>query len=780
MLSLKQSYLFIDLTIQKFLRPCNKIGFPESNQPNRKSMKKIIITLFFLSIAFASAQEKTNNTVKEKQIEEVTITKTKKAVEQKADRTIFDFSEQPQLNNGNVLEGIKKLPGLVSTDIAGMMYQGKILDVYLNGRPLNITSNELNSFLEGMPANSVDRIEVITQPGAEFPATSGGAIMNIITNKNANKYLTATYSGNYSFTNYDKFRSRTTNSVNLNARNKIFGWQLNVGQNYRESMLNGQQDKLLSSNTDRLGRGYFAKSGLTFDLGQDRLLLNYDIYHNNNGNYTLSNGEGIETIKVPDTDPQEYQYRDFIFDASDAAHTDNIRQEAVVTYQKRFPDKAQKLDFQFGFTKSDNEFAQDNIFRKGKYLDNSQPISVVGGNVLNNRSDMKVANFKVDYAQPLKILDGGKVSLGGLYENQNFDTESKGLTNLEYKRQTTSTYLEFQAKLKKFDFILGTRAENYDISGVTRVLDSTKSVVQKDLIPFNKFKLFPNASVQYNVMNQVYIAANYNKKISLPSISALNPNNTTFQGPNTQVTGNPNLQPTIFDNYELKISAFDYAFIGYNVSAAKNQVAQIIRKEGKNLYNEQVNISNMKIHNFNLGLPVPFMIFSKPLSEIMKFDFNPDKINFMYLYAGYQKHEIENLNNRGFWIFNIMTQVILPKEVKLTANYSYLTPKAGYFYFTAEKPFNNSFDLTLTKKFMDNRLTVSVFANDIFNGQMMQIRSNPPSGEPVVVSSKYDTRNFGLSVNYKIPTRNKLAKEDQSILKENKKEDSSGVMNQGQ
>ncbi|ALR32345.1 TonB-dependent receptor [Chryseobacterium sp. IHB B 17019] len=743
-------------------------------------MKKITIPLLILGSIFTYAQEKPDNQTKEKQIEGVTITKTKKAVEQKADRTIFDFSEQPQLNNGNVLEGIKKLPGLVSTDIAGMMYQGKVLDVYLNGRPLNITSNELNSFLEGMPANSVDRIEVITQPGAEFPATSGGAIMNIITNKNANKYLTATYSGNYSFTNYDKFRSRTSNSLNLNARNKIFGWQLNIGQNYRESMLTTNQNDLLRSNTDRYGRGYFAKSGLTFDLGDDRLLLNYDIYHNNNDNYTLSDGEGAEKVTIPNTNPEQFYYRDFIFDASDAAHTLNTRQEAVVTYQKRFDDKAQKLDFQFGYTKSDSKFDQDNIFRRGTFYNPEEAFSFTAGNVLSNKSDMRIANFKVDYSQPLKILDGGKVSLGGLYENQDFDTESKGLTNLEYKRQTTATYLEFQAKLKKFDFILGTRAENYDISGVTRVLDSTNTVVQKDLIPFNKFKLFPNASVQYNLMNQVYVAANYNKKISLPSISALNPNNTTFQGPNTQVTGNPNLQPTIFDNYELKVSAFDYAFIGYSVSSAKNQVAQIIRKDGKNLYNEQVNISNMKIHNFNVGLPIPFMVFSKPISEIMKFNFNPDKINFMYLYAGYQKHDIDNLNNKGFWIFNIMTQIILPKEIKLTANYSYLTPKAGYFYFTAEKPFNNSLDITLTKKFMDNRLTVSVFANDIFNGQVMQVRSNPPSGEAVYMRNKYDTRNFGLSINYKIPTKNKLAKEDPNILNSTKKEENGGVIQPGQ
>lgn len=740
-------------------------------------MKKAIIALSLLGSIFSFAQEKTNNqTTKEKQIEGVTITKTKKAVEQKADRTIFDFSEQPQLNNGNVLEGIKKLPGLVSTDIAGMMYQGKVLDVYLNGRPLNITSNELNSFLEGMPANSVDRIEVITQPGAEFPATSGGAIMNIITNKNANKYLTATYSGNYSFTNYDKFRSRTSNSLNLNARNKIFGWQLNVGQNYRESMLNSNQDNLMLSNTDRVGRGYFAKSGLTFDLGQDRLLLNYDIYHNNNDNYTFSNGLADLPYYLNPNIIREGNFSSF-----DAAHTDNVRQEAVVTYQKRFTEKSQKLDFQFGFTKSDSKFIQDNIFTDVVYtnpVENSPRIPF--SNKLNNKSDMEIANFKVDYSQPLKILDGGKVSLGGLYEHQNFDTESKGITNLEYTRQTTATYLEFQAKLKKFDFILGTRAENYDISGITRYFDKTDKLIEADLLPFNKFKLFPNASVQYNLMNQVYVAANYNKKINLPSISALNPNNTTFQGPNTQVTGNPNLQPTIFDNYEIKISAFDYAFIGYSVSSAKNQVAQIIRKNGKNLFNEQINISEMKIHNFNVGLPVPFMIFSKPLSEIMKFNFNPDKINFMYIYAGYQKHDIDNLNNKGFWILNLMTQIILPKEIKLTANYSYLTPKAGYFYFTAEKPFNNSVDLTLTKKFMDNRLTVSVFANDIFNGQLMQVRSNPPSGETVMLRTKYDSRNFGLSVNYKIPTKNKLAKEDANILNQTKKDENSGVMQQGQ
>lgn len=721
-----------------------------------KKLTAAVVALLFSQLYFS--QEKSNPELKEKEIEGVIITKTKKAVEQKADRTIFDFSEQEYLNTGSAMEGIKKLPGLIATDVAGMMYQGKILDVYLNGRPLNISTNDLTSFLEGMPANSIEKIEVITQPGAEFPASSGGAIMNIITNKNANKYLTATYSGNYAFTNEDKFRSRTNNSLSLNARNKYFGWQLRVGQSYRESEMVSNQDNLVFSNTDRIARGTFAKAGVTFDLGNDKLLLNYDVYSNNNDNVTLSNG----SFRLPS---------DLInnFTALDAAKTNSLRQEAVITYQKRFDEKNKKLDFQAGYTRSDNDFYQDNIYNQSTVngLQNQ-------GRLLDNNSVMQVSNFKVDFSQPIKILDEGKVSFGGLYENQIFDTESKGITNLDYQRNTASTYLEFQAKLKKFDFVLGTRAENYDISGTTRLTDAGGILQEQALIPFNKFKLFPNASIQYNLMNQVYLALNYNKKITLPSISALNPNNNTFTGPNSTITGNPYLQPTIFDNFEIKLSAFDYAFIGYNVSSIDNQVAQLLSRDGDVIKNEQVNIPNMRIHNFNVGMPIPFMIFTTPLSEIMKVNFNPDKINFLYVYAGYVKHEIKEIDPKGMFILNLMAQIMLPSEIKMTANYNVLSKKAGFYYFESERPFNERFDLTFSKKFLNEKLTVSVYGNDLFNTQVTQLHSRPLVGNSVFLYNKTDTRNFGFSVNYKIPTKNKLAKEDANILKQTNQTDNNG------
>ena len=342
--------------------------------------------------------------------------------------------------------------------------------------------------------------------------------------------------------------------------------------------------------------------------------------------------------------------------------------------------------------------------------------------------------------------------------------------------------------MKKFDFTLGTRAEDYDISGITRSNDLAGNLVEKDLIPFKKFKLFPNASVQYSFMNRVYLALNYNKKINLPSISSLNPNNTIYQNGNSVSTGNPELQPTIFDNYEVKLSAFDYAFIGYNVSVAKNQVMQIVTREtavdantgltNDYISNRQQNISEMKIHNFNIGLPIPFMIFSKPLKEIMKFNFNPDKINFLYVYAAFQKHELPDMKTKGYMMLNLNAQIILPKDVIFNANYFVIPPRGNYYYFQAVKPIGNNLDLTLSKKFMKDRLKVSVFANDVFNGQKFSFRSVKETPY-VIMSNKTDSRSFGISVNYKIPTKNKLAKEAPNMLNQEKKEDG-GLLNQGQ
>ncbi|NRT11013.1 TonB-dependent receptor domain-containing protein [Flavobacterium sp. 14A] len=704
-------------------------------------MKNISFAALLLlgSVTFTTAQTTPEKPVeKTTELEEVAIIKTKKLVEQKADRTIFNFADQPSLNTGSVMEGLKKLPGLIASDIAGMMYQGKQLDVFMDGRPLNISTNELNAFLEGMPANAIEKIEIITQPGAEFQATSGGAILNIITNRNAKNYLSATYSNSTSFTNYDDLRWRLNNSVLLNAKNKYFGWQLNLGQSYRESanwntlekQLENENALLSATNADRVGRNNYLKSALTFDIGKDRLLLNYDITKNNNDSYTLGNGVGFTT--------------------NDASVNSGLRQDAVVTYQKKFDDPAQKLEFKFNYNNNNNDFA----------------LSPIGSNVatLANTSNQNLYNAKVDYSQPIKFSDEGKLSFGALYEELLFEAASKGITNLDYTRKTAASYIEVQSKFNKMNFVVGGRAENYNITGNTDVAELTS---------FKQFRFFPNASAQYNFSKMVNFNVNYNKKITLPSTSSLNPNNTNYQNPNIDYSGNPNLQPTIYNNYEAKISAFDYAFISYSISSAKNQVINRVSLQDDVVINTNENLEAIKIHNFSMGMPIPYMLFTKGLAETMKMNVNPDTMNFLYVYAGYQYHEIPKVDTKGFWMFNLMSQLVLPQKIKFVATYSYIVPKGNYFYFIAVKPFRNSLDLNFSKKFLKDQLTLSVYADDILNVNRNAFNSYQT---PLLISNKTDTRRFGFSINYKIPTKNKLAKETPSLLNNEKKEES-GLVN---
>ena len=701
-------------------------------------MKKILIihALFFGSVLQLTAQE---NTKKAEELKEVTITKTKKAVEQRADRTIFDFANQPSLSSGSVLEGLKKLPGLIASDIAGMMYQGKQLDVYMDGRPLNISSNELNGFLEGMPANAIEKIEIITQPGAEFPATSGGAILNIITNKNAKNFLSATYTNSTNITNYDHLRWRVNNSVLLNAKNKYFGWQLNMGQNYRESAMWSSfindlpRGSILLSNTDsdRTNRTNFVKSAVTFDLKKDRLLLNYDVNYNNNGSETVSNGPGFST--------------------QDESNSNGWRQDAVATYQKRFDDKTKKLDFRFNFNRNQNDFVLNTLGNSVSVLDNS--------------SDQKYYNFKFDYSQPIAFSDEGKISFGSLYEDLAFQTQNRGVTNLDYQRKTTAGYFELQTKFKSMSFILGGRAEDYSISGKTN---------NTELTPFKQFRFFPNASAQYNFNKSVFFNLNYNKKITLPSTSALNPNNTSYQNPTLNNQGNPNLQPTIFDNYEVKLSAYDYAFIGYSVSSAKNQVIQRVNLNSNVVTNTNENIPELKVHNFNIGMPIPYMLFTKGLAETMKMNVNPDEMNFLFVYAAYQLHQIPAIEIKGFWVYNLMSQLVLPSKIKFVTNFSYITAKGNYYYFIANKPFNNTVDLSFSKKFLKDQLSISINVDDIFNSNRFVFNSYNTN---LLLSNKMDTRRFGFSINYKIPTKNKLARETPILLNKDKKEETGIIGN---
>ncbi|MHA3788563.1 TonB-dependent receptor domain-containing protein [Flavobacterium hauense] len=693
-------------------------------------MKHIFTVILLTASLNLFSQDKTTDTIKkmETELDEVVVEKKKKAVEKKADRTIYNFADQAHLNSGSLMEGLKKIPGLIISDVVGMLYQGKQLEVYMDGRPLNIYSNELNAYLEGMPANAIEKVEIITQPGAEFPATSGGAIINIVTSKNAKKYLTATYSNGYSYTKYTKSRNRFNNSIMLSAANKLFSWQIQGGQSYGESYAKSRltnDDLLLSENySDNINRFYYLKTGLKFDLKKDRLLLNYDINTNNYSAYVEANGAG--------------------FVSDDKSKSKRYYHDIMVTYQKRFEDPMTKLDFRLNFNENNSNVNLDS--------------RINGTPVLDNGSDQKFYQFKTDYTQELDFMDKTKLSAGIVAERLDFEAVSFGLENLDYSRTVLAAYSEGQATYKKFDFILGARLESYDIHGTTNLTS---------LIPFRQTQFFPNATIQYNLMPQVFINANYNKKIRLPNTSSLNPNNTSYQNPNVGFYGNPYLDPTLYNNYEIQLSAFEYFTIGYSYTNANNQIISRMISTPDGAANISQNLKEMNSRNFNFGIPLPFMLLTKGLTETLKMDFNPDEINFLYAYLGNQKQLIPGLDTKSVWSYNIMAQILLPQKIKLTANYNTSNTGGTYYYYTVKQPLYQQFDINLSKKFLSNNLSVSMYLNDLFNTNRQEYGA---IGNDLNYKTKNDTRRIGFSLNYKLPTKNKQAEESDILSNEKKQE----------
>lgn len=709
-------------------------------------MKRQLFILSGLVSILGFGQEKSiTNKSKEKSIDEVTITKSKKAIEHKSDRVIFDFSEQPNLNTGTVLEGMKKLPGLMISDFMGMSYQGRTLNVYMDNQPLNITGTELNAFLEGLPANSIEKIEIITNAGAKFEATSGGVVLNIITSRSAKNYLTATYSGNYSFSNEKEPLHKTNQSVLLNAKNKSFSWQVNLGGNYRENLQNIVINDITNLVTDKIDRSYFARTAFRFDLGQDGLLLNYNMNYNHNDEDNASTGilGGLNYLR------------------KDLAETKRWRNEAMATYQKRFLESDKKLDLKFYYTQSKRNFGQENDYF---YLNHIKSNVSPYGNI----NDTKTMEFSINYEEDINVFDMGKISMGGLYNRTDYETRLAGLKNLDYNRNTYATFAELQTTKGKLDFVIGIRAEGYDIGGETYNLSLARN---ESLRNFKKFRFFPNASVKYNISQMVNMSMNYNHKIELPFLSQLDPNSGYTNGSLYNV-GNVNISPTLYHNFGAKISAFNYFFVGYDLSLINNDIVQQIIRMRDTITMSLDNVSSVKSHSFSMGIPFSLSIFNKPMKEVIQT--NPDKTTFFYFVGAYNQNVLPNKKNKGLFYFNINGHIALPKQVMLGVNYT-IIPKGGdYYYFRLNENLENALNLTLSKKFLDNRLNISLFANDVFNSNRGNFITKQ---EPVVnVYYKSDSRNFGISVNYKIPTSNSLARENRNMFLESKEQEKGGFI----
>lgn len=413
--------------------------------------------------------------------------------------------------------------------------------VLINGKPSILAANQ---GLDQLPASSVEKVEVITNPSARYQAAGTAGIINIVLKRNKLKG----FSGSFQATaGLPADHSATANLNYKNERFNVFGRLGGRFSNFYGESINqqvtttGAGQTILNQINDEerndkawnfyLGGDYYADSNNTFTLSffhntlqnTDVSLLHYD--------YSRANQQdSIVRRDLNYTEPQKYN-------------------QLELGYRRTFKDKRQfwSVDFQYDFWNDD----ENENLGVVQIEPSSEELSRFRTRDIESSKDFLLQS---DFTLP--IGKEGRIEMGLRGENRIITSKYiaeenqlgtweifNGIDNdLDYSERIGGAYVQFANSFKKFGYQLGLRTEltQIQISDVQETFSSEK----------NYARLFPTAHLSYGLSQSASVQVSYSRRIRRPGFWQLNP----FGGysDNTSVrVGNPDLDPAYTNSFEL-------------------------------------------------------------------------------------------------------------------------------------------------------------------------------------------------------------------------------------
>ncbi|WP_348822667.1 TonB-dependent receptor domain-containing protein [Flavobacterium aestuarii] len=711
-------------------------------------MKSIVLAVLLLSATFIFAQEaKTNgenspktekDSIKEKvnALNEVTVTAQKKYIKVDSDKTTISVKDNGMLNSGSSLEAVKKLPGVITSPTGGISLNGKAVTIYIDGAPSTLSGNDLQNYLNTLPANAIEKVELIYNPGASFDANSSGSVINIVTSSKRMKGVNASFNINYNFNKYQK----PSPQILLNGKEKNLSWQTMLGYNYIDSeqktsnlqeftAFNPMQYLKQENFTVNTNRNLYFRLGTNYKLTEkSNLLFNY------NGNYANDRSVFDATTMGDDID----------YFNQGITKIKNNNHEISLQYKTKLDTLGRTLDvIAFSNLFDKNPLTESNAIDR---ISNSDSFANSGLNF-----DLKNYYLKYDFAIPFQKLDfsintGGKFNVLEVNDIGNYYTNTSTSTiDFDYSENNLAFYAEARKKIKKFNFTAGLRFEDYHVERITNTLSEP--------IKFKNTNLFPNASAIYEVNDNVNISASYSKKINQPNYNNLDPNNgNAFDQYNTS-QGNLFLDPTYLNNYEFKITAMQFIQLGMNYTASKDNNLFVFSADAD--ATEPVsNQTYQQFDHFNTfsayaNFPIPLDYIFKGKEEFKKRMGNIDEMNYIFVNFNYIKSDIKGYDfpytNKAIFNYAFQSQIMLPWKIKNSMMYFYLPPGNWQIY-KITKPIQQ-FDISFNRDFMDKNLKIGLHCFDVFNQNEVNALI---AGENLNTSfrQKQDSRTFRISLTY--------------------------------
>ena len=689
----------------------------------------------------------------------VEVTAQKPLVTADIDKIGYDVESDPDSKTNTVIEMLRKVPMVTVDGEDNIKVNGSSsFKVYVNGRPNNMMSNNPSEVLKSMPANTIKKIEVITNPGPKYDAEGVGGILNIVTVGSGFEGYTATVSANGSNTGVGGglFGTVKVGKLTVSAR---YNYNHNSQpRSYSGSTLTVTDENPSSASANIESEGS-SKSRSNFQSGSLEASYEIDTLNLVTASFGLwgNNYSSRGTSSTVGTSPLDggglYSY-------SMPSHSRNswFSIEGSVDYQRLFKVKDRMLTFSYRISTdpqtSDSYTDYDDMDAVTDWQDYLQRLE----NQHNDGSQRTTEHtFQLDYTTPIGKLHtleaGAKYILrNNSSENDRYTMAATATGDYEFDEDHSShyrhnndiiaAYLGYGLKWKKLSGRLGLRYE-HTIQDVKYLLGRGDDF-RKDFDDF-----VPSASIGYRLTDTQNLRLGYNMRIYRPGIWYLNPY-LDDSNPTSISQGNPNLVSEKSHSFSLGYNSFTtklsvnlslrYSFTNNSIESVSslvsdNDIAGLQNPTGKSvLYTTYRNIG--KTRSANLSAYVNYSPFTSTRIYVNMYG------GWTYLSDG------GDLSNHGWNMYAYGgAQQTLPKDWRISLNIWSQTPwislqgkGSGFF----------GYGLNVTKQFLKKRLTLSVYASNFFKKYMDYDNTTSSTSFTQRSWSRYVQQQFGLSVSFRI------------------------------
>ncbi len=669
-------------------------------------------------------------------LDEVVIRAETTEVQVRLDKKIYNIGKDLTTSGATVSDALNNVPS-VNVDVEGAisLRGNENVRILINGKPSAIAGFGSTEALRQLPAEAIERVEVITSPSARYDAEGTAGILNIILRKektlglngsittNIGAPTSSGVSGNINLRT-DDFNIFNTTSVryrdapgNAYFNNQYFPTTFTDPETGEEVTTDPTFDRVIEDREyERENKGFNTNLGMEYFL-TDRSSITAS------GFLRLGDDEDLTTNnarKFSDGTLQETTIREELETEEDVSY------QLSLNYVNDFNDEGHKLtaDFQY-----ENDEEEERSFITERRLLPSA-FDFPSEDILNKETQKEYL-IQADYVLPIGENAQFEAGFRGNFENEVTDytlnqenengvfVRNDTLSNIfDYTENVSAVYTQYGNKFGKFSFLLGLRLENTQLKGKIQSNldeDAFSEALGVDIdtnFDKNYLGLFPTVNLIYELAERENITLGYNRRINRPRGWFINPFPSRSSVTNV-FQGNPDLDPAYASAFDLgylkrwdKLTLTSSIYYQYETDSferIQEQTGQVIN--GVNVVRTiPINLSTNERYGFEAGILYNPAKWLRLNGSFNYFTFKSD--------GSFNGVEYGTENNS--WFARASAKVSLPWKIDWQTNGFYRGPRNNA---QTESEGILSINLAFSKDIMDDNGTIGLNVSDLLNSR---------------------------------------------------------------